>query len=164
MRVIPTYGTFYLSGWKRTNSPCKYICTKRTLERALRLAEKLVKKGWYCINIIDDASDNVIHTVYQKNDKKMTYERMKGIIAENVPFSKLKKDKGICEFYAMHCNDSGINKSIGISYEDIDDEHDVYIYNIFIDSEYINISGHGTKDNRLPDDVLTELVAEWNKF
>lgn len=88
----------------------------------------------------------------------MTIEKMRKIIMENVSFSQLEKNKGIYEFY----NDNESEKSLGISYEDIDDKRDVYIYNIFIDSEYINISGEGTKENPLPNDILEQLVKEWN--
>lgn len=88
----------------------------------------------------------------------MTIEKMRKIIMESVSFSQLEKNKGIYEFY----NDNESEKSLGISYEDIDDKRDVYIYNIFIDSEYINISGEGTKENPLPNDILEQLVKEWN--
>lgn len=88
----------------------------------------------------------------------MTIEKMRKIIMESVPFSQLEKNRGIYEFY----NDNESEKSLGISYEDIDDKKDVYIYNIFIGSEYINISGEGTKKNPLPNDILEQLVKEWN--
>lgn len=88
----------------------------------------------------------------------MTIEEMRKIIMGNVPFSQLEKNRGIYEFY----NDNESEKSLGISYEDIDDKKDVYIYNIFIGSEYVNISGEGTKENPLPNDILEQLVKEWN--
>ena len=89
---------------------------------------------------------------------RITPNEMKQIILKNVPFTKLKKNNGIFEFHQQN------DKSLGISYEDIDDETDVYIYNIFIDSEYINICHKGTQNNPLPNDVLNELVEEWNKY
>ena len=77
------------------------------------------------------------------------------------------KNKGIYEFFPY-----GLltRKSLGISCEDLDDEKDVYIYNIFVGGdhdtggEYINISNRGTKDNPLPTEVLEELVEVWNSF
>lgn len=89
----------------------------------------------------------------------MSIEEMKEIIMNEVPFSELQKDKGIYEFH-----ENG-EKSLGISYEsgiDFDERTDVYVYNVFIGEEYINVSGYGTKENRLPEEVLNELVKEWN--
>ena len=97
----------------------------------------------------------------------MTTESMKQVIMENVPFSELSKNKGIYEFFEPGDNNPGFkpkNMSLGISYEDADDEKDVYVYNIFIGEEYINISGRGSKENPLPDDVLSELVETWNSL
>lgn len=66
---------------------------------------------------------------------------------------------GITEFY------TGKNKmSIGVSYEDIDEEKNVYIYNIFCGDEYINISNHGRYGDRLPDAVVNELTERWNEL
>lgn len=88
----------------------------------------------------------------------MTVEKMKQIIIDSVPFTQLEKNKGIYEFHI----EGGI--SLGESYEDIDDKKDIYIYNIFIGSEYINICGEGTKEEPLPNNVLSELVKEWNSI
>ena len=41
---------------------------------------------------------------------------------------------------------------------------DVYIYNIFLNGEYVNINAHGTADNPVNNAVLTELVTKWNNF
>lgn len=89
---------------------------------------------------------------------KMTVERMKEIIMSEVPFSELQKNKGIFEFHEEN------SKSLGVSYEDIDDKKDVYIYNIFLGEEYLNICGEGTMENPLPDEIVGELVEEWNKY
>lgn len=94
----------------------------------------------------------------------MTKEQMKEIINNEVPFSDLQKNKGIFEFHFVMNEVKGYEKSIGISYEDIDDETDVYIYNIFLGDEYINISNRGTKENPIPDEVIQELVDEWNLY
>jgi len=73
----------------------------------------------------------------------MTFQKLKKALETEVP--NLEVDKGIYEF----CLDtrktkSGIetSKSFGISYEHIDESRDpVYIVNLFINGEYINISG-----------------------
>lgn len=90
----------------------------------------------------------------------MTIEKMKQILIDEVPWQEVteQKNKGICEFYEQN------GKSLGISYEDIDDEKDVYIYNIFLGDEYINISNRGTKDNPITEELLNELVTEWNSY
>lgn len=88
----------------------------------------------------------------------MTIEEMKQFIKKNINFNELKKNKGIYEFIIEN------NKSIGISYEDIDDKKDVFIYNLFVNNEYVNINGEGTKENPLPDNILKELTQEFNKY
>lgn len=96
---------------------------------------------------------------------KTNIEGMRSRITYELNVSKDRlarmKNKGIYEFFPY-----GLltKKSIGISYEDIDDEKDVYIYNIFVGDEYINISNRGTKDNPLPTEVLEELIEVWNSF
>lgn len=89
----------------------------------------------------------------------MTIKKMKQIIIEEVPWQVLgwMKNKGIYKFHEQD------GKSLGISYEDIDDEKDVYIYNIFLEDEYVNISNKGTKENPITDELLNELVTEWNR-
>lgn len=95
---------------------------------------------------------------------KITSEKMKEIITTEVPFSELQKNKGIFEFHSEMDKSQRYEKSLGISFEDIDDETDLYIYNIFLgDDIYININNRGTKENPIPNEVLEELVKEWNK-
>ena len=62
MKVIPIYGKFYISGKKNSNSKWHFLCIKKTLNRAIRYADKYNKKGWYDIHIIDDESNNIIYT------------------------------------------------------------------------------------------------------
>lgn len=88
-----------------------------------------------------------------------TINDMRKRIMNEVPFSELEKNSGIFEF----CEDSG-KRSLGVSYEDSEDNKEVYIFNIFVGEEYINISGAGTKENPLPEDVLYELSIQWNKY
>ena len=99
---------------------------------------------------------------FQKRDNVMTSEKMKAIIT-TVSFSELQKNTGILEFYSEMSESQEYEKSVGISFEDIGDETDIYIYNIFLGEEYINISNRGTKENPIPNEVLEELVEEWNK-
>ena len=86
----------------------------------------------------------------------LNVDQIHSVIMNSVPFEELEKGKGIFEFFKQG------DKSIGISYEDIDDEKDVYIYNIFVDDEYTNIGGHGTKTMVVTMDILRELVDVWN--
>lgn len=89
----------------------------------------------------------------------MTEKEMKNIINELCPWESLKKNQGITEFCV---EDNEI--SIGVSYEDIDELNDIYIYNLFYKDEYINISGYGTIENRLPEFIIQELTASWNSL
>ena len=91
----------------------------------------------------------------------MTAEKMREIIEKNISFDSLGKDKGICVFY-----EAG-TLSVGISFESESpdgEEMARYIYNLFLGDEYVNIGGYGTLDNPLPDDVIQEMVQEWNVF
>lgn len=88
----------------------------------------------------------------------MTKDEMKQIIMEAVPFSKLKKNSGIYEFNMVG------DKSLGISYEDLEDLEAAYVYNIFLGDQYANVSTRGTVDNPTPDELLEELVKEWNLY
>lgn len=91
----------------------------------------------------------------------MTIEKMRGIIETEVKFDELKKNAGITIFYSEG------NIDLGVSYEDGEcGEKDVdrYIYNLFVDDEYINIPGCGTKECYINEDVLHELIEAWNSF
>ena len=86
----------------------------------------------------------------------MKKEDILSIIQLELPFSQCKKNEGIYE-------SSTIGEiSIGLSYEDSDEGQEVYIYNLFVDGEYINISDRGTNENPLPDSILDELTNAWN--
>lgn len=100
-------------------------------------------------------ADKQLLVVYYKMDDWDLAE----IIDKNLPSSTVfEKNSGIVEFYAEG------NKSIGVSFEDIEEEKDVFIYNIFVNGEYINIPGYGTLKNPMPREVLYNLMHEWNKF
>lgn len=94
----------------------------------------------------------------RSNIDKITIDEMRQLILSNITFSELEKNKGIYEFGNIK------GKSIGISFEDMDDESNVYIYNLFIDDEYINIENYGNTKTPLPNNVLYELTDYWNKF
>lgn len=89
----------------------------------------------------------------------MTSVELKQIITTKVPFKALKKNEGIVEFH-----EEGII-SFGISYEDNDEGKECYIYNLFVDTDaYINISGQGTVEDPIPDDIVSELIEAFNKL
>lgn len=98
-------------------------------------------------------ADKQLLVVYYKMDEWDLAE----IIDKNFP-SSFEKNNGIVEFYTEE------NKSIGVSFEDIEEEKDVFIYNIFVNGEYINIPGYGTKEAPISRDILHKLMHEWNKF
>lgn len=83
----------------------------------------------------------------------MTVKEMKDIFTTEIPLESLTVDSGIYEF---HVEDG---KSIGISYERVE-EKPVYIFNIFLGDEYVNISG---EFERIFDSVET-VTNEWNKW
>lgn len=83
----------------------------------------------------------------------MTVKEMENIFTMEIPLEGLAVDSGIWEFHIEN------NKSIGISYEDIDGKL-VYIFNIFIDDEYINIGGEYESIY----DAVEIVTNEWNKW
>ena len=89
----------------------------------------------------------------------MTEKEMKDIVNELCPWESLKKNQGITE---INVEDNEI--FIGVSHEDIDELNDIYIYNLFYKDEYINISGYGTIENRLPEFIVQELTTSWNSL
>ena len=87
---------------------------------------------------------------------KLTGKEMEQILQNEIPLESLEIDSGIYEFHG----DGGC--SIGVSYEHIElGTHDVgYIFNLFVDDEYINISG----EFKSIFDATKILTEEWNKW
>lgn len=85
----------------------------------------------------------------------MNERDFKEFIIKNIDFKQLVKNHGIYEFRISD------KISLGISYEDIDNLTDIYIYNLFYGNEYINISGYATIDDLIPDTILNELAKQW---
>ena len=83
----------------------------------------------------------------------MTVKEMKNIFTMEIPLESLVVDSGIYEF---HFED---DKSIGISYEHIEGNL-VYIFNIFLGKEYVNIDGE--YENIY--DAVEVVTEEWNKW
>lgn len=83
----------------------------------------------------------------------MTIKQMEDIFTMEIPLEGLVVDSGIWEFHIEN------NKSIGISYEYIE-EKPVYIFNIFIDGEYVNIDGNYESIY----DAVEIVTNEWNKW
>lgn len=91
---------------------------------------------------------------YEKDYAKyLTPNKLRKLVSA-LDIKEENKDKGIDEFYIYE------GQSIGVSYE----TENMLIYNIFLGEEYINISGNGTLQERLPDSIARELVDTWNKF
>ena len=83
----------------------------------------------------------------------MTIKEMEDIFTMEIPLEGLAVNAGIWEFHVEN------NKSIGISYEDIDGKL-VYIFNIFVNDEYININGEYESIY----DAVEAVTNEWNKL
>lgn len=82
-------------------------------------------------------------------------------INKEISFDKLEKDKGIFE-----TNPINGDISIGVSYE-TEEGKDVYIYNVFDGSEYINVYNRGTMECKVPKEVVEEIkdiLAEIYEF
>ena len=83
----------------------------------------------------------------------MTVKEMENVFTMEIPLEGLVADSGIYEFHIEN------NKSIGISYEYLNGKF-VYIFNIFIDDQYINISGEFESIY----DAVKSVTDEWNKW
>lgn len=86
----------------------------------------------------------------------MTKKKLKDILDE-IPYNELVLDGGIYEFYTED------SLSMGISYEAFEEDPSIriYIFNIFVGDEYINISG---SEPVITDETINNLVRAWNKY
>ena len=80
---------------------------------------------------------------------KLTETEMEEILKTEISLELLEVDAGIYEFHFDG------KMSIGISYEQagLETDHTVYTFNLFVNSEYINISGYY---------AVKILTDEWN--
>lgn len=74
---------------------------------------------------------------------------------DTIKFSEIQKDNGIYEYPITTIGKETL--SLGISYETNDDAQDVYVYNLFYNNEYINISSTGTPTNKYDSILVAEL-------
>lgn len=89
----------------------------------------------------------------------MTTQEMKEIV-EKAPFETLKKDEGISEYHQVG------DISIGVSYEtdEADNGREVYVWNLFLLDDYINISERTSTKERCSSELLKELSEMWNEL
>lgn len=74
---------------------------------------------------------------------------------DTIDFSEIQKDNGIYEYPITTIGKETL--SLGISYEINDDAQDVYVYNLFRNDEYINISATVKPTNKYDSVLLAEL-------
>ena len=74
---------------------------------------------------------------------------------DTIDFSEIQKDNGIYEYPITTIGKKTL--SLGISYETNDDAQDVYIYNLFYNDEYINISATVPSTKKYDSALLAEL-------
>lgn len=75
-------------------------------------------------------------------------------------FSQIKKEDLLIDngIFVFHCEN---DRSIGVSYEHNEETNElVYIFNLFIGDEYINING----EYKSLFDGLNTVLNEWNKL
>lgn len=83
--------------------------------------------------------------------EKYTYKEF----IDAIDFSEIQKDNGIYEYPITTIGKETL--SLGISYEINDDAQDVYVYNLFRNDEYINISTTVTPTQKYDSALLAEL-------
>lgn len=81
-------------------------------------------------------------------------------INKEISFDKIIKNEGIYETSPIGNTDI----SIGVSYEGVNDEEDVYIYNVFAKEEYINIGNRGDNNDKTPVLVIDEIRTVLSKL
>lgn len=85
----------------------------------------------------------------------MNIEEMKNVFATEIPLEGLAIDSGIYEFHEEN------GKSIGVSYEHSEETGlPIYIFNIFLDDQYVNISGEFVSIY----DAVEIVTNEWNEW
>lgn len=72
-----------------------------------------------------------------------------------IDFSEIQKDNGIYEYPIATIGKETL--SLGISYETNDDAQDVYVYNLFRNDTYINISATVVPTQKYDSVLLAEL-------
>lgn len=72
-----------------------------------------------------------------------------------IDFSEIQKDNGIYEYPIATIDKETL--SLGISYETNDDAQDVYVYNLFRNDTYINISATVVPTQKYNRVLLAEL-------
>ena len=126
-----------------------------------------VRSGDLCFDIYNwgnhlwfDLYVGGVDTGYGYSDREWNAGTIKQLIEHIISHEKFEKNAGI---YELPMNPV---MSLGISYEDLEDEEDEtgYIYNLFRNGGYVNISGYGTKADPIPEPVLQELTETYNKL
>lgn len=83
----------------------------------------------------------------------MTNKEMENIFKNEIPLKELVVDSGIFEFHEEN------GKSIGVSYEHNENGNLIYIFNIFLGEEYVNITGEFKNIY----DAVEFVTKEWNE-
>lgn len=83
--------------------------------------------------------------------EKYTYKNF----IDTIDFYEIQKNNGIYEYPIATIGKETL--SLGISYETNNDAQDIYIYNLFCDDKYINISTTGTPSQKYDNILLAEL-------
>lgn len=78
---------------------------------------------------------------------------LENLLKNEIPLDKLVLNAGIYEFYQDG------ERSLGVSYECNDDGDNVYIFNVFLNGEYVNVDGEYANIC----DCIPELLKTWNE-
>lgn len=152
--ILTTVQQYCFRGMDKTESD-NYLSTAMTEYSEIvkrEFAESIMNE----LNPTDEMECEIINKIEELLKRKfMTIEEMKTIFTTEIPLNELVVDSGIYEFH----DENG--KGIGVSHETSEETGNlVYVFNIFLDDEYINISG---EFESIYDAV--EIVAnEWNKW
>lgn len=90
-------------------------------------------------------------TPYETEKDKHTYKEF----IDTIDFSEIQKGNGIYEYPITTIGKETL--SLGISYETNDDAQDIYVYNLFCNDEYINISTTVAPTKKYDSVLLAEL-------
>lgn len=97
--------------------------------------------------------------------KEKSLIELTDFIKKEIPFDSMKKNNGVYETSSLGKSLSGNNITIGVSYEDYEDNgsiREVYYYNIFDGEEYIDVMNgdFAYKGYKLPMWVVNKLKKE----
>ena len=91
--------------------------------------------------------------------KEKSLEEIKVFIKKEIPFDTMEKNGGIYESSSIGKDEYGGDITIGVSYEENEEDGEFYYYNIFVGEEYIDVANGELVylDDKIPTSILSKI-------